>query len=191
MVSKSSFYTNVKVHLDENHPLGQRIQSLIDNVVERLPDEEQFQIRGMIGFNLREESLDYWNHMKNLVPIVPDFMPADRDGNCTYSIQETIENSFFIITIIVDDLDERSDEYIKGLIAHEISEWSYAWITVKKELPRLKKLKPRAKEVMLNRILKQDYPIGSKEHQEHEDTVNQEAIRLGFENEIRELKKSK
>ena len=187
MVSKSSYYKNVKVHLDQNHLLGERIQSLLDNVIERLPNEEQFQMKGIMGFSLREQALDFWNHMKNLVPIVPDFIPADRDGNCTYSIAKTIENSFFLITIIVNDLDERSDDYIKGLITHEISEMSYAWITVKKELPRLEKLKPRAQEVMLTRILKHDYPIGSKEHQEHEDSVNQEAIRLGFENEIREL----
>jgi len=189
MVSKSSFYDYVKVHLDKDQSLGKRIQSLLDNIVERLPDEEQFQIKGVIGFNSREQALEFWNHMKNSSFMIPDLSSTNKNGNCTYNLAETIEDSNFIITIIVDELNERSDEYVKGLIAHEISEMSYAWRNTKAMQPQLRKLKPKAREIILDRIIHHNAPIGSKEHQKHEDAVNQEAIRLGFENEIIELEK--
>lgn len=187
MVSKANYYENVKVHLDGNHPLGKRIQSLLDEIIERLPEEEQFQMKGVIGFNPRELAVKFWDTVSKTMPIVPNLNPTNRDGVCTFNITDTVEGSNFIITIVIDDLNERSDLYIKGLIAHEISEMSYAWNTVRNESPKYAKLKPRAREVMIGRILKIDAPIDSKEYQEHEEAVNQEAIRLGFENEIQEL----
>ncbi|MEX2059631.1 MAG: hypothetical protein WD966_01030, partial [Nitrosopumilaceae archaeon] len=109
------------------------------------------------------------------------------DGNCTYLFGETVDKSFYIITIIIDDLEHKSDDYIKGLIAHELAELSYAWKIAEDNLESLKKLKPRARLVRMNQITNQDEPTTSKKYGEHEVTINQEGIRLGFEKEIKAL----
>ena len=52
----------------------------------------------------------------------------------------------------------------------------------------LKKLKPRAREVMMSKIIHQSDSITNKEeHQKHENEANNEAARLGFEKEIKIL----
>ena len=51
----------------------------------------------------------------------------------------------------------------------------------------LKKMKPKARKVMMNKLTKFTDDADSEEYQKHEDEVNNEARRLGFEKEIEEL----
>ena len=45
-------------------------------------------------------------------------------------------------------------------------------------------MKPAARPVMYAKWTKDNAVLGSKEYQEHEDDINNEAIRLGFQKEI-------
>jgi len=184
LVGLENFYNNVNVHNDESQPLGQRLRSSLEDVIQRLPDEEQFQIRGQIQFNTREQAINFWNTVGPEIGFSPDLRPHNRDGNCVYSIGPEVEVLMFVITIIVDNLESRSDDYLKGLIAHELSELSYTWNTVQKEKPALMKMKKKARQIMIEKITKQSSEPGSKEYDEHEKNVNDEARRLGFQKEI-------
>ena len=187
MVDLENFYRNVKLFIDLNHPLGQRMKPLLDEVVKGLPNEKQFQMKGRITFMTRTQAIHYWNTLKPMVGYGPDMRPYDRDGNCTYWMSEKVESCVFIITIIVDDLNERSDDYIKGLFAHEISEMSYYWRVFQSEKEKLLSLSPKARQVRMNQLTKQNAVPGSAEYKEHEDAVNKEASRLGFSKEIEAL----
>jgi len=184
MVELENFYKNVSVSNDDSQSLGQRLKSSLDDVIQRLPDEEQFQMRGQIVFNTRQQAIEFWNTIGLKLGFGPDFTPYNRDGNCTYLIRPDVENSIFIITIIVDNLESRSDDYLKGLIAHELSEMSYIWNAVQKEKPTLMKMKPKARQIKMDQITQQNTEPGSKEYDEHEKNVNDEARRLGFQKEI-------
>ena len=63
MVNTADFYKHTTVTCDMLHPLGKRIKSLLDEVVERLPDEEQFKITGMIRFDTRQTALEFWQQL--------------------------------------------------------------------------------------------------------------------------------
>ncbi len=184
MVELENFYKNVSVSNDDSQSLGQRLKSSLDDVIQRLPDEEQFQMRGQIVFNTRQQAIEFWNTIGLKLGFGPDFTPYNRDGNCTYLIRPDVENSIFIITIIVDNLESRSDDYLKGLIAHELSEMSYIWNAVQKEKPTLMKMKPKARQIKMDQITQQNTEPCSKEYDEHEKNVNDEARRLGFQKEI-------
>ena len=189
MVNTADFYRHTEVICDRSHPLGKRIMSLLDEVVERLPDEEQFKITGMIRFDTRQTALEFWQQFRHQWGHAPDFSPVERDGNCEYYFSyNNRAESRYIITIIVDDLDSRTDDYIKGLIVHELSEMSYPFRMYMENWDSLKKMKPKARLIMENRLTKVmfDEPEG-KEYQEHETEVNNEAIRLGFQKEIEAL----
>lgn len=190
-MDKDFFYSNVKVFNAESLPLGRRIRSLLDEVIQRLPDEKQFHIHGIIAFNTREGAVAFWNEISPKMGFGPELKPTFIDGNCTYQFGETVNESMYIITIIVDGLADRSDDYIKGLIVHELAELSYAWTVNESNLPLLEKLKPKARQVKFNQLTKQDAPKTSMEYREHETTVNNEAIRLGFEKEIIALNSSR
>ena len=185
MVNTADFYKHTKVFCDILHPLGKRIKSLLDEVVERLPDEEQFKITGMIRFDTRQTALEFWQQFRHQWGHAPDFR-VRLDGNCEYSYKWSDEriDDRYIITIIVDYLDSRTDDYIKGLIAHELSEMSCPYRKLQENWDTLKKMKPAARPVMYDKWTKANAVLGSKEYQEHEDDVNNEAIRLGFQKEI-------
>ena len=185
MVNTADFYKHTTVSCDRSHPLGKRIMSLLDEVVERLPDEEQFKITGMIRFDTRQTALEFWQQFRHQWGHAPDFR-VNLDGNCEYSYRWSDEriDDRYIITIIVDDLDSKTDEYIKGLIVHELSEMSYPSRKLQENWDSLKKMKPKARQVMMNKWTKSTDHAESKEYQEHEDEVNNEAIRLGFQKEI-------
>lgn len=191
ILDQDNFYSNVKVVNAESLPLGKRIRSLLDEVIQRLPDEKQFHIRGIIGFTTRDGAMTLWNDLGPQMGIRPELRPRFIDGNCTYQFGETVDKSMYIITIIVDDLADRSDGYIKGLIVHELAELSYSWTVNESNLPSLKKMKPKARQVKMNQLTKQDAPKTSMEYREHETTVNNEATRLGFEKEIIALDSSR
>jgi len=178
-------------------PLGKRITSLLDDVVEKLPDEEQFKITGMIRFDTRQTASEFWQQISHQWGHAPDFSRVERDGNCEYRFSYSDRaDDRYIITIIVNELDSRTDDYIKGLIVHELSEMSYTCRKLLENLDSLKKMKPKARQVMMNKFTKStsgpDTYEGaeSKEYQEHEDEVNNEAIRLGFQKEIDTLEAS-
>jgi len=191
MVNTADFYKHTTVSCDRSHPLGKRIMSLLDEVVERLPDEEQFKITGMIRFDTRQTALEFWQQFRHQWGHAPDFR-VNLDGNCEYSFKWSDEriDDRYIITIIVDDLDSKTDEYIKGLIVHEFSEMSYPSRKLQENWDSLKKMKPKARQVMMNKWTKSTDHAESKEYQEHEDEVNNEAIRLGFQREIDALEAS-
>ena len=171
------------------NPLGKRITSLLDEVVERLPDDEQFKIIGMIRFDTRQTALEFWQQFRHQWGHAPDFSRVERDGNCEYRFSYSDRaDDRYIITIIVNELDSRTDDYIKGLIVHELSEMSYPFRMYMENWDSLKKMKPKARLFMENQLTKVmfDEPEG-KEYQEHETEVNNEAIRLGFQKEIEAL----
>lgn len=184
------FCDNVYIFLDSSSDLGKRLKSLTEKVILRLPQEEQFNIKGQIGFHTRESALYYWQQMGSeriFRGNTPDLTQLNRDGNCTYLIGESVESSRYFITIIVDRLDAHSDSYIMGLIAHELSEMSYTYRLCQKELPSLRNMELKARELRIAEISKQNAPVGSRENEVHEDNVNQEANRLGFSQEIKAL----
>jgi hypothetical protein len=192
MVNTADFYKHTEVICDRLHPLGKRIMSLLDEVVERLPDDEQFKIIGMIRFDTRQTALEFWQQFRHKWGHAPDFR-LKLDGNCQYSYgtdERSRAGDRYIITIIVDYLDSRTDDYIKGLIVHELSEMSYTCRKLLENLDSFKKMKPKARQVMMNKFTKSTSGPGSKEYQEHEDEVNNEAIRLGFQKEIDTLEAS-
>ena len=189
MVNTADFYKHTMVACDMLDPLGRRLKSLLDEVVERLPDEWQFKTTGMIRFDTRQTASEFWQEFRHQWGHAPDFSPVERDGNCEYYFSyNNRAESRYIITIIVDDLDSRTDDYIKGLIVHELSEMSYPFRMYMENWDSLKKMKPKARLIMENRLTKVmfDEPEG-KEYQEHETEVNNEAIRLGFQKEIETL----
>ena len=187
MVNTADFYKHTEVICDRLHPLGKRIMSLLDEVVERLPDEEQFKIAGMIRFDTRQTALEFWQQFRHKWGHAPDFR-LKLDGNCQYSYgtdERSRAGDRYIITIIVDYLDSRTDDYIKGLIVHELSEFSYPFRMYMENWDSLKKMKPKARSFMENQLTKVMFDEHEgKEYQEHEDEVNNEAIRLGFQKEI-------
>ena len=186
MVNTADFYKHTTVSCDRSHPLGKRIMSLLDEVVERLPDDEQFKIIGMIRFDTRQTASEFWQQFSQQWGHAPDLSRVERDGNCEYHFSYSNRaDSRYIITIIVNDLDSRTDDYIKGLIVHELSEMSYPFRMYMENWDSLKKMKPKARHVRENQLTKvmYDEPEGKK-YQEHEAEVNNEAIRLGFQKEI-------
>ena len=192
MVNTAEFYKHTQVSCDTSQPLGKKLISLLDDIVERLPNEWQFKTIGMIRFDTRQTASEFWQKFRHTWGHAPDFSPVERDGNCEYYFSyNNRAESRYIITIIVDDLDSRTDDYIKGLIVHELSEMSYPFRMYMENWDSLKKMKPKARLIMENRLTKVmfDEPEG-KEYQEHETEVNNEAIRLGFQKEIEALEAS-
>ena len=186
MVNTADFYKHTEVICDRLHPLGKRIMSLLDEVVERLPDDEQFKIIGMIRFDTRQTALEFWQQFRHKWAHAPDFR-LKLDGNCQYSYgtdERSRAGDRYIITIIVDYLDSRTDDYIKGLIVHELSEMSYPCRKYLDNWPSLKKMKPDPRLVWMEKWIKYNPDPYSKQCQEHEANVDNEAIRLGFQKEI-------
>ena len=128
-----------------------------------------------------------WGHTPTLVRRNKDGeVVALRDGNCEFAFLENDSQLgvTYIITIVVDELDGRTDGYIKGLIVHELSEMSSMFRIVQKNFNELNKMKPKARQVMMNKLTKSTDDADSQEYQKHEEEVNNEARRLGFEKEI-------
>ena len=185
MVNTANFYKHTMVMCDMLNPLGKRITSLLDDVVEKLPDEEQFKITGMIRFDTRQTASEFWQQFRHKWGHAPDFSRVERDGNCEYYFSYSNRaDSRYIITIIVNDLDSRTDDYIKGLIVHELSEMSYPFRKLQENWDSIKKMKPKARQVRMNQLTKSMDDPGSKKYQEHEAEVNNVAIGLGFQKEI-------
>ena len=192
MVNTADFYKHAEIICDRSHPLGKRIMSLLDEVVERLPDEEQFKIKCRLIIFPRQIVMELWKrYSPNWKIAGPDFN-LDLVGNCQYQPAGSFDNmrkldraaDWYVITIIVDNLESKTDDYIKGLIVHELSEMSYTCRKLLENLDSFKKMKPKARQVRMYQLTKSMDDPGSKKYQEHEAEVNNVAIGLGFQKEI-------
>ena len=201
MVNTANFYRHTEI-MSEKNLLGKRMISLLDEVVERLPDEEQFKITGLIRFDTRQTALDFYEKnrttfWKHLHPSLELERPAVQwegfNGNCQY-VYDTSERSRaideYFITIIIDYFDNKTDDFIKGVIAHELAEMSYAFRKMQENWDSLKKMKPDSRLVWMDKWTKYNPDPYSKQYQEHEANVDNEAIRLGFQKEIDTLEAS-
>ena len=196
MVVLNEFYKNVQVICNREVPLGKRLISLLEEVIQRLPDEPQFKasVNSLFLFENRYGATEFWNKMGPKWGHAPTLarrnkdgeVVALRDGNCEFAFLENNSQLgvTYIITIVVDELDGRTDGYIKGLIVHELSEMSSMFRIVQKNFDELNKMKPKARQVMMNKLTKSTDDADSEEYQKHEEEVNNEARRLGFEKEI-------
>ena len=93
-------------------------------------------------------------------------------------------------TFKATDLTSNKSKFFKlfkklELKSHEFAELSFPWRICKEHEIELQKLEPLARDVRINQLTKKDAQTGTLEYQEHENLVNQEAIRLGFEKEIK------
>jgi hypothetical protein len=192
MVNTADFYKHTDVICDRLQPIVKRIMSLLDEVVERLPDEEQFKIKCRLIIFPRQIVMELWKRYSPIWKIAGPNFNLDLVGNCQYQPAGSFDNmrkldraaDWYVITIIVDNLESKTDDYIKGLIAHELSEMSCPYRILQENWDTLKKMKPAARQVMYDKWTKANAVLGSKEYQEHEDDINNEAIRLGFQKEI-------
>jgi len=190
MVNTADFYRHTEVICDRSHPLGKRMISLLDEVVERLPDEEQFKMEGTFLIAPKEPARQFWQQILPMNFDGPDFA-YNFYGECSYRfISITISEDRYVITILVDYLDEKTDDFIKGLIAHELAEMSYAFRKMQENWDSLKKMKPKAMQATMDQLTYEGVPE-SKEWQKHEEEVDNEARRLGFQKEIDALNASK
>jgi hypothetical protein len=180
-VELARFYQNVNATVsDSSSDMTTRLRSLLDDVVQRLPDEEQFLIQGNIGFLTRSDAISIFKGSKGF----PDFSMIDRVANCHVVINNKTGKIEYVMTVITDRLDRMSDSYIKGLIAHELAEMSYMVRTYRKQKPDFKKMGRKARELWSKEFLQQGAAIGSPDNLTHEANADQEAIRLGFSEEI-------
>ena len=97
MVNTAEFYKHTQVSCDTSQPLGKKLISLLDDVVERLPDEWQFKTAGMIRFDTRQTASEFWQEFRHQWGHAPDFR-VNLDGNCEYSYRW----SDFTKTILVN-----------------------------------------------------------------------------------------
>ena len=162
MVNPTEFYKHVKTNIFPSlrtDPIGIRVSGLLDDIIQQLPDEEQFKTNGTIWIYKRKEVIESW-YKEQKYPYRAPFENPRVDGHCVYN---QIKNEFDIF-IIVDgdfDLDQRTDGYIKGMIAWEFGRLSYYW------------------KVTKNIILTGE--------QDDNKAVTDEARRLGFGEEIFEM----
>jgi hypothetical protein len=175
----AKFFLNVPVWLDVSTELGKRLKSLLYEVISKLPEEEQFHTPGIIAFLYRWEAIQLFPHSKGFA----DFSMLGRVANCVVAMNNETNEVQYIITIIIDKLHSMPDAYIKGLIAHELGEMSFmvgAYIIHK---PDFRKMSVNDRKSWQRKFLPQGN-IGSSENLEHERLANQEAIRLGFSEEL-------
>ena len=79
MVNTAEFYKHTEISwnvLGSSDLFVKRILDLLDEVVERLPDEEQFKITCNIIFDTRQGAIKFWQHsqlssLKTLLTLNP------------------------------------------------------------------------------------------------------------------------
>jgi len=160
MVNLQDFYKTSLVRIDPySASSADRINRLVGQVITRLPDEEQFGMTGSIFIGPKEAMVNL--HKKSSVhPVLGRGLGENlfiKDGNYRFWFLEDLKDSSYLITLALDTWDEKSDNYIIGLIAYKMSELSYVW--------KVRKIPP----------------IGSEEY---ERKVDEEAKRLGFAKEL-------
>jgi len=219
------FYKHVEVKfkgIEEDSNLGKRLSRLLDEVVQKLPDEEQFCIVHAIWLHTKESfiesgeeflrkdphassvkqtidelktSMMLWQQNTDPVCKALKEIGSGPDGFCLFypiwraKKQGDMSDSDCAISLIVDYYEYRTDDYIMGVIAHELAEMSYKWIIMKKETPNLMKMKNKGRSFKLRQMWQTGLPGGSDEYYKHEELPNNEARRLGFGKEIDEMLK--
>ena len=178
-----NFYARVKVGIADKD-LKDRLQSCLDDVVSRLPEEKPFQIRGIIGFAKYDPMLKYLDCLQPNNPILKDIKKTGPNGYCRPFTTETGDIYSYFLCFMTDHFHYWSDDWLKGLIIHELTHLKYYWILLQQEKPNLVKLNPKDREIRINQILGEYMDVPSYEYFEIEKIVNAEAIRLGFEKEI-------
>lgn len=179
MVNLQKFYRNAKVSITTySSPSADRIKQLFNQVITRLPDEEQFGITGTILIGPEEAIVNFYRNASSIsnFGLDPDTNFLINDGNFRFWFTEDLEDASYLITLVVDNLDEKSDDYIKGLIAYKISEWSYAWKIAREVWHESGEW---AEHVTI--LNQRTPPIRSEEY---ERNVDEEAERLGFAQEL-------
>ena len=181
MVSLENYYARVMV-ADDKTDISQRVKEQLDQIVDRLPDEQQFSMTGGIFIGNEERMRRF------LIKVSADFhtgSPASvyvRNSNYSYMINN-LNNSEYYFTLVTDRLVNASDDYIRGLIAYAISMWSLFWRTAN-NIPNWEDLGEEERMTSLNAVNPNRFPVGTREREEYERRVLTEAQRLGFLNEF-------
>tara|TARA_B100001123_G_C15100815_1_gene943506 strand:+ start:286 stop:825 length:540 start_codon:yes stop_codon:yes gene_type:complete len=116
-----------------------RLNRLLHVVVSRLPDEKQFHISGGFMFSRIDNLEEIWEAFDSLVPqewkttissssFAPDpeiLMKIQADGVCKWVFDAV--PPFYVVSILADRVEQKSDDYVIGLIAYFISQMSYSW----------------------------------------------------------------
>ncbi|MDE1828861.1 MAG: hypothetical protein KGI25_00920 [Thaumarchaeota archaeon] len=181
MVSLENYYARV-VAPDDRTAISKRVKKHLDEIVWRLPDEEQFGMTGGIFIGDSELTSLF------LVKVSVDFHTGDpmsvsvRDSNHLYIINN-LNNAEYYFTLVTDGLENMSDDYIKGLIVYPMSKWSLLWRTAN-NIPNWEELDHEKRMTLLETVTPNRFPVGTREHEEYERRVQAEAQRLGFLNEL-------
>ncbi len=183
MVSLEKFYENVKVGFDKEE-FKPKVRPLLDDVIMRLPDELQFQTEGEIFFASKSRVIENLQALEFPDHIISQWMGDNREGQCITEFGQNGEINSYYISIITNHFLLVSEEYIMGLIIHELAHMSYYWNLLVNEKPRFAKLGSKAKTILLHQIVGTNQEVESDEYYEKEKYVNAEAKRLGFEKEI-------
>ena len=196
------------------------LQEMLDDIRQRLPDEDAFKTTGTIFFSSPEEILKRRENSSHLLPYTEKMKELDEklkltakqcgtdlvctaknlfesdfpdgvsvpDVNSEFFKNKSLRHIGFTIDIVVDErMLFRRDEYVKGVIVHEIIEFSTKFNVWKEHLDEIKEQADVNK--LVRKYLKSGYFPPSKEYDEHEEIVNNEANRLGFEKEISIMEK--
>jgi hypothetical protein len=212
---------NIEINFEGSYAIGVKkiLQEILDDIRQRLPDEDAFKTNGIIFLSSPEEILK----RDRLTEVGPQFMESMkqldeklklahvqcRDLVCLAKIlfesgfpdgvsfpavkteflkHKSVRHIGFEIYIVVDQrMLFRSDDYVKGVIAHEIVEFSTKFNVWKEHLDEIKGSGDLQR--LAEKHLKSGYFPPSKEYDEHEEIVNKEAKRLGFEKEISIMEK--
>lgn len=196
------------------------LMGMLDDVRQRLPDEDAFKTSGQIFFSSPKEIIERWGTdirvsqyietMKHLYEklklaakecghdpvcfvkiLFEDGFPdgiSVPDLKSEFFKKKSLRHIGFIIDIVVDPrMMFRKPDYIKGVIAHEIIEFSTKYNVWKEHIDEIKE--PEDFTKLIRKYLKSGYFPPSKEYDEHEEIVNKETKRLGFEKEISIMEK--
>ena len=182
MVSLETFYENVRVVTD-NTESSIKVKKQLDKVVTRLGDEKQFDMVGSIYIGQRDLMQKFLVKSSIVLRTGDPRNVSVKDGNNFYEICEVLEDSTCVITLVTDNLDGKSDDYIMGLIAYKFSEWSRLWRKMT-EIPNWDSLENSERIAMVNKLSHFKFPLGTKEREEYERSVDEEINRLGFSKEV-------
>lgn len=177
MVNLQKFYRNSKVRIAAYSPsLAYRIKKLFNQAITRLPNEEQFEITGTILIGPEELMTKMGVSISSTLRFPPNINLNTSNGNCAIWYHENLKDFYYLITRRIDNLDEKSDDYIKGLTAYNIAGWSYVWKTAREVWHEPGGFKEHV--TILNQRIP---PIRSEEY---ERNVDEETKRLGFAKEL-------
>ena len=222
MADLNEFYENVDVTFEGKKAEGYKelLSGLLDDIVQRLPDDDLFKTPGHIYFSTLEKIIERWEDPKNPHRVRPQYLESIKHADKqwknladilrdTQSVLDAFremslyadgcstpifrnEDGYLVMEYIVDIVVDnrmmfRSDDYIKGTICHEIVEFTTKGIVFNEHKDEIKKIED------INKIFKKYLKSGSyppsKEYDEHEEIVNREVKRLGFEKEIAVIEK--